>query len=228
MASFEHYMTVRLFPTPTQVESLMDARNKLMAARTAVSHAQAEHYSATGTYLQLKDVWSTNPDVHIDEVFAISSGVIELSIVRAWIQAGLSEGRGRSVNEDRLNFFHYPPLVRSNDGTCSLGVANIGRILMADTLNGVVDSKDLKARLLFPSGGADDWEADIYRKPLSEPEPSEPVAEPSADVEHLFVKRTLVDAAETLLARDNLSGDQKTALELVLEEFPVGDLRPLD
>lgn len=183
MKKFDNYLDdIRLFPTPTQVGLLMDARNKLQAARTAVCEAQDAHHSATGKYLNVNDIRTTTPRVHIDEAVEVSSGVIEFSIVNAWLSAGISDGKAREVNEEKINSLYYPRVIRE-DGTPYIQIAHIGEIRMETYPYSDADPKDMRAYLSFPTEENDVWTVAFYgSEPITVREETAVLAEPTVEL----------------------------------------------
>lgn len=183
MKKFDNYLDdIRLFPTPIQVGLLMDARNKLQAARTAVCEAQNAHYSATGKFLRASDVRTSEPQVRVEEAVAVSSGVIEVSIVRSWLSAGLDDGRGREVDEDKINRIYYPHVKEAPDAHY-LQLGCIGDIRMETFPYDDIDPKELKAFLSYPLEDNDEWTIAFYgSEPITVSEETAVLAEPTVEL----------------------------------------------
>lgn len=226
MKRFDNRLSqVTLLPTAEQVGLLNDAHAKLQAARSAVAEAQRVHHGITGTYLRNSDIRTHTPRVPIPEALAVNRGVIQLAIVRSWLSAGLQDGRGREVDEININRMYYP-LIKWEDDTPYLNIGCIGWIRLAEYPHDGIDTQEMAACLHYPAGEMGEWCVTFYGlSPSMNGTGAEAdyVAEPPAPdddaVEECFAVKMLVSAAEVLLKTDELTDDQRTALELTLEAF---------
>lgn len=221
---------VRLFPSEPQASRMLAAHTKLQSARVAVADAQYAHIREHGEHLVLSDIWTHKPRVRIEEAVSISSGIIDVFTVRSWLHAGLKDGRGEPVDEEKLNKMYYPS-ISWEYGTAYLHISCIGKIPMEGFPFNGVNPKEMKAYLTFPDTPTGEWRVTFYtdeetaelcelpveRAEPTEAEPTE--AEPTEPTERPFAVRILMDAAEEVLSRDDLTECQTASLEMLVEAF---------
>ena len=231
MAKFHPLMCgVRLLPTSRQVGKLRTAHTKLQAAREAVRKVSEAHFEETGTHLKLDDVWTSSPKVVVPEAVEISSGVIDISVVRGWLRAGLNEARGVAVEEARLSELFYPRITTCN-GEFFVKVHSIGKIRVEERPSEEFGRFDVKAFITFSPQGKNLWFVDFYtRKPLPQIGDEEPtksldendpeaLEDPKPKGSSDFALRLLLDAAEEVSQETDLTDSQKVAVDMLLTVF---------
>lgn len=145
---------LRLLPTESQVSKLNEVLPRLRAARNAVSKAQREYHQKSGKYYIISDVGTASPKVRIPEAVAIAKGVTDAFIVRGWLQAGLTEGRGGVVDETKVNRL-LPKSITSESGESFLRISNIGTVKI-DAYN-PQNASPSTAYLLYPDEHDSNW-----------------------------------------------------------------------
>lgn len=145
---------LRLLPTESQVSKLNEVLPRLQAARDAVSKAQREYHQESGKYYIISDVDTATPKVCIPEAVAIAKGVTDAFIVRGWLQAGLTEGRGGVVDETRVNKLSPKPIT-SEAGEYFLRISNIGTVKI--NAYNPQNASPSTAYLLYPDEHNSNW-----------------------------------------------------------------------
>ena len=213
---------VTLLPNVEQVWMLNTTHAKLQAARDAVCVAQRDVHGGSLTTLEIKDA---ETELQIPEVLdVIKHNVFHVATIRIWLSAGIKEGRGKAVDECHITPIYNDP-IKERGGEQYLFIPRIGRVKLASPIAELPKTVYLQ----FPDEDNADWRIRFYAQASTngtgDPADALPPIEAEAGAEAQenpnanLVRESMLFFGRALLKTDELTDDQRTAIELMLEAF---------